>query len=122
MHALDAELKELVVAARLPAKLGGNILAEAIEAMDRYPEDPGSAALYDQQQSALLGTLISNPMEAVKEAAAVISLMRDRNPELVDEFMQHGGFRAASSIANLAQHYRRLMARGDMAAARGARN
>jgi hypothetical protein len=55
----------------------------------------------------------------VKEAATVIALMKEANPAFVKDFMEQGGFRSARTVAQLANHYRRLVARGDMAATRG---
>jgi hypothetical protein len=114
-------IKNVLHAASLPAAIGSAVAEMGLEDASHWQGlDASSRATWDAQQLSELGRIAKDPQEAVKNASAVIAVMRDKNPEFVKALVEHGAFRSARVVAQLDLHARRQFARADLAVRRTA--
>jgi hypothetical protein len=115
-HALDLGVRDGLHAMGLSPAIGSAVAEMAFQSAEIWQRyDESSRTLYDLQQAADLATLVPNSAEAVKNAAALLSLFRDQNPKVFAELTERGAWRSAATISQLHLQYERMLERLGMA-------
>jgi hypothetical protein len=115
-HALDLGVRDGLHAMGFSPAIGSAVAEMAFEDAETWQRyDESSRTLYDLKQAAQLGSLVPNSAEAIKNAAALIAVMRDQNPKLVADLIERGLFRSAAVISQLHLQYERMLERLGMA-------
>jgi hypothetical protein len=115
---LKAGLNKIAAAAMLPARFGGQVLEQTIQAGQRYSKlDLVGQALYNRQQSIELSRSLGDDgaRAAISSAKIAISIMRDAAPDLMKALEARGAFRDAATINQLSWNIQRLETRLAMA-------
>jgi hypothetical protein len=115
-HSLDVGVRDGLHAMGLSPAIGSAVAEMAFQSAEIWQRyDESSRTLYDLKQAADLATLVPNSREAVKNAAALLSLFRDQNPKVFAELTERGAWRSAAVISQLHLQYERMLERLGMA-------
>jgi len=115
LHQLGIQLRLGLAEMRFPALAGGPLIEQAAQDAGRYQQlNDVEKQIYDRQQVHDLHQ-ITDADEAVKDAKALVSLWRGKNPSLVAYLDGAGWFRSAATVLQLAGQARRMYAREALA-------
>jgi hypothetical protein len=115
---LDGNVRGMLTAIGMPAQIGGALAEFMFEDAATYGRyDEAGQALWDAQQRSELARVVGDGKvdEAIKNAAAVVKLAKEKHPEFVEELFNHGALRSARVVALLHQQAERMQEREALA-------